>query len=170
MDYQEIKKLLDKYWEGETSVEEEASLKAYFNGGNVADDLKSYQPFFQHFSQAQSMATPAGFDEKLIQALEQAPQEEPVKVRKRFVMQSWLRVAALVLLTLGVYQLMFDASITKNDQLVWEDTYEDPEQAYRETLDALKLVSKKMNKGKKETSKGLFKMKQTQKMVKKKID
>jgi hypothetical protein len=47
MKYEAIKELLDRYWEGETSLEEERSIKAYFNAGQVDERLKSLSPMFQ---------------------------------------------------------------------------------------------------------------------------
>ncbi len=41
-----VKKLLDAYFEGTTSLEEEKSLQNYFNNETVADDLVQYQPIF----------------------------------------------------------------------------------------------------------------------------
>ena len=38
-----IKKLLEKYFEGETSIAEEQQLKEYFNSGKVAEEFLPYQ-------------------------------------------------------------------------------------------------------------------------------
>jgi hypothetical protein len=42
-----VKNLLEKYWEGETSLEEERMLKSYFSSGNVDEQLRPYSPLFQ---------------------------------------------------------------------------------------------------------------------------
>lgn len=44
-----IKALLEKYWQGESSLEEEQLIKQYFNG-DVAEDLKMYTPMFKHWN------------------------------------------------------------------------------------------------------------------------
>ena len=47
MKYNEIESLLEKYWEGETSLEEERALKAYFNAGTPVDErLRTVAPLF----------------------------------------------------------------------------------------------------------------------------
>ena len=46
MDYQRINKLLDKYWECATSVEEERELRQFFSSAVVPPDLLPYKAWF----------------------------------------------------------------------------------------------------------------------------
>ena len=50
-----IEALLDKYWEGDTSIDEERLLKAYFASGEVDDSLRQYAPLFQVFREEQAV-------------------------------------------------------------------------------------------------------------------
>ena len=43
MDYKYINQLLERYWTGETSLEEEQILRAFFSQANVPDELKQYR-------------------------------------------------------------------------------------------------------------------------------
>lgn len=52
---QHIEALLEKFWEGDTTLEEERMLKAYFASGQVDDSLKQYAPFFQVLRQEQAV-------------------------------------------------------------------------------------------------------------------
>jgi hypothetical protein len=52
---QHIEALLEKYWEGETSIEEERLLKSYFASGEVAASLRSFAPFFQVLREEQAV-------------------------------------------------------------------------------------------------------------------
>ncbi len=54
MESQIIEKLLDRYFEGETTGAEEAKLKAYFSSGDVAPHLQQYIPMFCYFEQAKT--------------------------------------------------------------------------------------------------------------------
>ena len=45
-----IKELLERYFEGLTSVEEEAMLRRFFACGDVPENLKMYKPLFAYFS------------------------------------------------------------------------------------------------------------------------
>ena len=46
MESVKIKKLLEAYFEGTTTLAEEKLLQDYFNNERVADDLIQYQPIF----------------------------------------------------------------------------------------------------------------------------
>ena len=50
MDYNHITQLLEKYFEGETSLKEESRIKStFFQSNNVPEQLKRYQNLFQFF-------------------------------------------------------------------------------------------------------------------------
>lgn len=44
-----INELIEKYFEGFTSADEEASLRRFFTSGNVPDELAMYKPLFTYF-------------------------------------------------------------------------------------------------------------------------
>jgi hypothetical protein len=47
--------LLEKYWEGDTSIDEERLLKAYFASNEVDDSLRQFAPLFQVFREEQAV-------------------------------------------------------------------------------------------------------------------
>ena len=151
MDYPTIKQLVDKYWEGETSLKEEQQLRAYFNGTQVDDRLKSIQPLFVFFKQEQAIESqrPLHFWE----VLRQRP--------KRLWGLVAASVAALVLIGCWLCQqptLPNGSNLASQEvQLSKKDTYDDPKQAFKETKAALMQVSKGLNKGVKKTTKKLRK-------------
>ena len=51
---QSIDVLLEKYFAGETSLDEEKKLKSYFNSGDVSENHMEYVPLFNYFSNAQT--------------------------------------------------------------------------------------------------------------------
>lgn len=55
MKYEKIHELLDRYWEGETSLEEERSIKEYFNAPGIDERLRPLAPMFQAFSEEQTV-------------------------------------------------------------------------------------------------------------------
>lgn len=153
MDYKTIKEILDRYWEGETSLKEEQLLKTYFNSNKVAKELESFRPLFVYYKEQKSKTTTQSFEEL---------KNKPIVYR---LIPTWLTVAAtvLVLLTAGLfYHLNQNAStpsVLAVDQTA-KDTYEDPEVAYKEAKAALFLISKGLNKGMKKTKEGVIKAKQ----------
>jgi len=50
MNEKEIAGLIEKFFEGETSLSEERRLYAYFNRGNIPADLQRYRPVFSGFA------------------------------------------------------------------------------------------------------------------------
>lgn len=159
-----MKALIEKYFEGETSLEEEARLREYFsNGEEVADDLREFQPLFQHFYEERELVLSDGFDEALFQKME-APQAKIVR------MSTWprqlLRIAA-VGAVLVVAMLFFQKSNNTQAQTASIDwsKYEikDEKVAYEETVKALKFLSSKLNKG---TKKAGEEMKELEKVGK----
>lgn len=53
MNHAEIKHLLEKYFDGNTSLAEEEALRKYFLSSEVADDLLQYKPIFAYFAKEQ---------------------------------------------------------------------------------------------------------------------
>jgi hypothetical protein len=54
-DYHNIQALLEKYWAGESTLEEERQLKGYFASGNVDERLRQYSPLFQAFREEKAV-------------------------------------------------------------------------------------------------------------------
>lgn len=148
-----MKALIEKYFEGETSLEEEARLRAYFNGEEVSEDLKVYQPLFEHFTNEQSQELSADFDKKLFQNLEN---QDGKIVQMRAWPKYLLRIAAVgaVLLAAMIYLSNPTAPAQQTAAIDWSK-YEvtDEKVAYEETVKALKLLSSKLNKGTKKAGK-----------------
>ena len=129
MELDKIERILEKYFEGETSIVEEKELKDYFASSNVAQHLEHYKPLFGYFSQAKQ---------------EQYKAVIPLQTTKRKI-ASWISIAAAVIVLLGVGTFTFmNYNTTKSQDL---GTYDDPEVAFRETQKALALISKHVNTG-----------------------
>ncbi len=79
MDYKYINQLLERYWAGETSLEEEQILRTFFSQPNVPDELKQYRCLFV-YEQTEPAADVLGddFDERLMSIIERP---RPVKAR-----------------------------------------------------------------------------------------
>jgi hypothetical protein len=148
MDYPTIKKLVDKYWEGTTTLEEEQQLRIYFNSKQVDQRLKSVQPLFVFFKQEQEKTSqrPLSF----LELVRQRP--------KRVWSLVAASVAMLITAAAWLYQqqhLPQPSNLAVQEAPLYKDTYEDPERAFQEAKQALMLVSKGLNKGVKTTRKGL---------------
>ncbi|NIJ55047.1 HEAT repeat domain-containing protein [Dyadobacter arcticus] len=94
---QDIEKLLEKYYEGETTVEEEKELKRYFQNEDIPAHLKSHTAQFGYFVEARNEFPSLLFSSELAAKLDPP---KPGTVRQ---FGSWLiRIAAgLALLIVG---------------------------------------------------------------------
>lgn len=122
-----IDKLIEKYNNAETSLKEEAQLKAYFESDNVAPHLEHYKPMFQYFS---------------ISKQEQYTKDVPLNTKKTRLYQ-WISVAAVAVLMLGlIVPKMFGPSAEEIQQR------EEALLVYNQTIEAFNLISLGMNEGK----------------------
>jgi len=131
MELDRIEKLIEHFFEGETSIAEENELKTYFSSSNVAQHLEQYRPVFGYFSEAQSQKFNATI---------------PLKAKKRTNL-AWLSIAATVVILLGIGTFMYTNTNVKPKAVSDLGTYNDPEVALAATQKALTLVSEKINVG-----------------------
>jgi hypothetical protein len=130
MELDRIEKLIENYFQGETSIAEEKELKNYFSSNNVAQHLEQYQPVFGYYSKAKE---------------QQFTKSVPLQPRKQFNVL-WLSIAASVVLALGIITFkLVDVQQPKSSGEY--GTYDNPEIAMAETQKALALVSEKLNVG-----------------------
>lgn len=156
MDLDRIERLLAKYWECETSLEDEKELRAFFSQPNVPEKLRSVAPLFEFYEEElQSKALDSAFDEKVLNELQQVPAEKEGKVRKLFY--DLARVAAVGLIVLTATYFIREQYLEDRNEPYLADTFEDPKEAFEETKKALMMISKNFNKGRKEAKKiGVF--------------
>ncbi|MDR6968302.1 hypothetical protein J2X31_002319 [Flavobacterium arsenatis] len=132
MELDKLEILLEKYFEGETSIAEENQLKEYFSSSNVAQHLKQYKPLFGYFSASKQQ-----------EFTQEVPLVSNNQTKKRTT--TWLSIAASVTVLLGAGTFTyFNYDNTQSQEL---GTYDDPEVAFRETQKALSLLSQNVNVG-----------------------
>lgn len=132
MELDKIEIILEKYFQGETTIAEENELRKYFSSPNVAQHLQQYQPLFGYFSQVKE---------------QESTQEIPLQTKKRNV--AWLSIAAsvVVLLGIGTYVYMSEKNTAPVVAQTELGTYDDPEEALAATQKALALLSNNVNVG-----------------------
>lgn len=80
MDYKYINQLLDRYWKGETSLEEEEILRAFFSQDELPAELKPYQALFSYeMGEAKQEALGDDFDQKMMAMIEDEYTKKPNK-------------------------------------------------------------------------------------------
>jgi hypothetical protein len=94
---QDIEKLLERYYDGETTLEEEKQLRQFFLNESVPTHLQGHAAQFRYFAEARAEHPSLAFSNRLAEKLNPP---EPSTVRK---LTSWIvRIAAsLILLIVG---------------------------------------------------------------------
>jgi hypothetical protein len=130
MEYSKIKDLLDLYFKGNTTLDQEMSLRTYFNSEGVDDSLKPYTVLFNTF-------------DKAAQDVFKGSLQIPEKTRFN---QKWLlKLAAVMISIIGVAGFMFSA----NSKAIQE---REALAALKQSKDAMYLMASQFNKATKTLS------------------
>lgn len=129
-----IELLLEKYFEGNTSVSEEKELKDYFLSNEIAPHLLKHKDIFVFYSNSKK---------------EQFSKELRLPA-KRIKNTKWRTVAASFVVLCAITTVVY----LQLDNPKQEDlgTFDSPEEAFVETHKALQLVATNINSGMKNVS------------------
>lgn len=137
MESQRVHILLQKYFDAETSIEEENELITYFSSENVDESLKMYVPMFSGMKEL-SVEKNADLEDDLMNHILESEHREKLKYRRMWQVVSGVAASVLVVMLAVNYY-------TSRTQ--WSDTFSDPNQAYVEASKTLEFVAGKYNKG-----------------------
>jgi hypothetical protein len=137
-----VRFLLDKYYQGSSTVEEEELLKDFFSSNKqIPEDLLADQHFFIAL-QYQSEITPSIYQEKEISREKSksklSKKGQKIKVYK--LLTTWT-VAASIFVVIG-FGFFFSQ---KSKEIIFADTYSDPYLAMEQTQNILALVGSKIS-------------------------
>ncbi|WP_299109614.1 hypothetical protein [uncultured Tenacibaculum sp.] len=121
MELANIEKLVEKYLDAETTLQEEKVLQEYFTSNNVAPHLYEYSYMFSYFKQSK--------DETFTKTIQLKPERTNRKNWK------WLSVAASVVLLFSVF--------------IGHEEYQKQQarKQFAQVKEALQMVSINLNKG-----------------------
>lgn len=148
MDYNTIKALLDRYFEGETSLEEESLLRQYFQQEDIPAEWANYQSLFQFFQREGEKGTSPEFDEKLRNSGNKNAPLKVISLRSRRLWRA--AAAAVILLAAGLWFIKplspgEDTAVASIDWSQYEPKSD--EEALRLTKTAIFKASKAMRQG-----------------------
>jgi hypothetical protein len=132
MELNKIEPLLEKYFDGLTSIAEEKELTNYFSSSNVAQHLLQYQSIFGYYNHAKR--------EKFVKIVPLIPNSRDAKIKV-----AWLSIAASFTILLGAAMFMYTNSLDKENSDL--GTFDNPETALIETQKQLNLISENINMG-----------------------
>lgn len=156
MDSNYIEQLLERYWQCETSQEEEAQLRSFFNSEDVPAHLLRYKDLFVYQEFLQQDGLGEDFDQKVLTQV-----EVPVVKARRMTLTSrfmpLIKAAAVIALMFSLGNIMqhsvFDnnAGVTSPDTIGKQMTAPsvalsgNPAESHeKELIDSLARVDKKM--------------------------
>ena len=134
MDYKYIEQLLERYWEGETTLQEEAILRAFFSQDDVPAHLMKYKSLFDCGLQEETLGD--DFDARILDCIgeETEPKAKIVTLASR--LKPLFKAAAIVaiLLTIG-----------NAAQAPWNYGWDDPQDEYakyrQQQVDTVNILS-----------------------------
>jgi len=146
MESKRINEIIEKYWLGETSLEEESYILEHLS----MIENEEERTFFSGIRETQEARIPQPF------RLEEIIETKTVKLYP-----AWMKVAAGIALvaTIGMGIFLNRGSVSQTSPMASvEETFEDPQLAREQAEIALQYVFKNINKGQKKTTKQLKKI------------
>jgi hypothetical protein len=140
MNTKELNRLLEKYYSGESTGEEERDLKVFFNGNDIPEGYEAEKALFGYFMAVSEVQEPSSaFEARILTGIDGSEKNTRSRRHRRFVFTA-LGTAAGILMLAGSYFFFVNRSEPR-------DTFSDPKLAYAETMKILMDVSSQLNRG-----------------------
>lgn len=166
-----INQILEKYWAGESSLQEEQEIRAYFAKGDIADEHKALAPMFGLFS----LQRDESYDKDLTSVLESTMTnssgeassdiEAPTNSAKVFQLRKFIMAAAAVLAIVMTAVIVMNQdsgqdsvetpAYAMSSNKIILDGSDDSEEALKVTREALAFLSGKLKKNGKKVNSGI---------------
>ena len=143
-EYSHIEELLERYYDGKTSVAEEKTLKDFFTKEEIPAHFSAEREMFLQMAKVQP---PQGMDQRLEELIDQWDTTERRSIiaasRRRSIRLQWVAsIAASLFLLFGAGWYIY-----KPQPTIRQDTCATPEEAYAQAEKALVMISTALNKG-----------------------
>lgn len=144
---EEIRKRLDRFYLGETTLEEEKMLYAYFSSHTVPEEfLPDKELFLTMGSGENNVHVPEDLNQKIIDSIDRVERKATRTRRISVFSLSGLAAGLLIMIAVYLFYIRTDTSpMMADNQMV--DTYENPLDAYEEAKRTLAYVSAKLSNG-----------------------
>lgn len=145
----EIRKYLEKFYDGTASEKEENILRQYFEHCDVTEQFAAEKAYFLATSRYgnETEKQPEELKNSLNKLIDKLDRHN---LHRRLKIMSWtITTAASVALIASIW-ISFDKSntdTTQNDKTEFTDTYKDPKKAYKTAEKELVKFSQIINKG-----------------------
>jgi hypothetical protein len=131
MDYKYIEQLLERYWQGETTLQEEAILRNFFSQPDIPESLRKFQALFT-LEKEETLGD--DFDERILGMIEEEPKAKIVTLTSRLMPLFTATAIVAIILTLG-----------NAAQAPWNYGWDDPKDEYakfhQQNADSVNLLN-----------------------------
>jgi len=139
MAYNELKSLLEKYYDGATSLKEERRIRELLKDKKLGSAFDTERHVFGIFDDRKKESNPPfSLDEDIMEAIDSKIKEGHISRFRQPI--KWAMTAAASLLFVFFISQQFD-----NQPVKMVDTYKDEKKAYKATKKVLGFVSGKLN-------------------------
>jgi hypothetical protein len=142
MKKERLRELLDRFYDGLASREEEEEILAGLNSDIIDEDLVADKEIFLSLHSMSAGNKPVqGFEKRILDGVIRSDRGNRSAGSRKYISAA-LSAAAALLLAVAVWSLYDEPG-----QVEYADTFSDAEIAYAETLRVLFMVSADMNRG-----------------------
>ena len=140
MNAEELNRLLEKYYKGESTGEEDNVLSEYFNKENIPEGYEAEKEVFGYYKTAGKIPEPShDFEARILAGIDAAEKSRGSHKGRKNILP-YLSAAAGLIFLAGSYFFF----INRSDSV---DTFKNPEIAYAETMKILLDISSQLNRG-----------------------
>ena len=138
MNEEELNRLLEKYYKGESTEKDEAELRSFFNENNIPEGYETEKVIFSYYRNTVEVPEPSpDFESGIIAGIDEYESKSSSRNLRKFILPLISTAAGLLIMS-GSYFFFINRTDPRN-------TYSDPKIAYAETMKILMKVSSKMN-------------------------
>ena len=135
MDYKYIEQLMERYWNAETTLEEESILRSFFRQENIPAEMKPLRALFADEASSQQLGD--DFDARMLEMIREKEAPKVVKAREISLtrrMMPLFKAAAVIAIILTIGGAL---------QAPWDNSWNTPQDyaRYKQDLDSVAAVS-----------------------------
>ena len=135
MDYKYIEQLMERYWNAETTVEEESILRSFFRQENIPAEMEPLRALFADEASSQQLGD--DFDARMLEMIREEEAPKVVKAREISItrrMMPLFKAAAVIAIILTIGGAL---------QAPWDNSWNTPQDyaRYQQDLDSVAAVS-----------------------------
>ncbi|MCE2616893.1 hypothetical protein [Phocaeicola oris] len=147
MDYKYIEQLVERYWNGETSLEEEQILRAFFRQKEIPTSLLCYKVIFAYEDREKQKGLGDDFDAKILEKIE-IPTIKAKRLTLRSRLMPLMKAAAMVAVVMLIGMIAEHSMDKQGESMIYvhdeySETSSEPEVAVQQTApeDSVKIMA-----------------------------